>query len=278
MLKHIYVAAPSGTSIPADAVNLMDPSAFGTIKVTGLGRPDVNLYSFAYAGIDASCVSGMSITSRTITLEVDTQNEYQRMRLYRTLPYKNARRIWFVNDTGAYWIDGYTIDIAYDEEGHEISSFEITVFCPYPWFRNVELHEQEITAGDENSVSLTQTGDAPAGILVYAQGSLSALGNLLSFRLQSGDDYIEAKTRTVSSVHVPGVYRSLLIDTTPGIEGIGTEGNFDAEFLSSVDMSSDLIVIDPDTEVDISLTATARTTDLSAYQFFACWYDTYTAI
>ena len=278
MLRSIYVGEPSGSIIPADAVDLMDTSTFGTIKVIGLGRPEAALHSFAYAGIDASCVSGMSISSRTITLEVDTQNEYQRMQLYHVLPYGKARRFWFENDTGIYWIDGYAKELPYDEEGHEISSFEISVFCPYPWFRGIELHEQEIIVGEENSTHLTQTGDAPAGILVYAQGSMSDLGELSSFRLQTVDDDFFAKSRIVSSVHVPGVFRSLLVDTTPGVEGLGAGGNFSAEFLASIDMSANLITIDPDSGADVSLTVSTTSTDLSVYQFFACWYDTFTAI
>lgn len=276
MLKHIYVGEPSGSIIPADAVDLMDTSTFGTIKVIGLGRPDADLYSFAYAGVDASCVSGMSVSSRTITLEVDTQNEYQRMRLYRILPYKKARRFWIVNDTGIYWIDGYVTEIPYDEEGHDISSFEIPVFCPYPWFRGIELHEQEIIAGDENSVSLAQTGDAPAGILVYEQGTLLEIGEILSFRLETGGgDYFEAESGARFHVHAPDIYRLLLVDTTPGGAGLDTSVMFSADVLASIDMSADLITVDPDSGADISLTVSAASTSL---RFFACWYDTFTAI
>ena len=276
MLKHIYVGEPSGSIIPADAVDLMDTSTFGTIKVIGLGRPDADLYSFAYAGVDASCVSGMSVSARTITLDVDTQNECQRMRLYRALPYKKARRFWFANDTGIYWIDGYVKELPYDEEGHEISSFEITVFCPYPWFRSVDLHEQEIIAGDENSASLAQTGDAPAGILVYAQGTLLEIGKILSFRLETrGGDYFEAESGARFHVHAPDIYRLLLVDTTPGGAGLDTSVMFSADVLASIDMSANLITVDPDDGVDISLTVSAASTSL---RFFACWYDTFTAI
>lgn len=276
MLRHLYVAEPTSSDVPAGAVDLLDTDTFGTIKVLGLGRPEADLYSFAYAGIDASCVSGMSVPSRTITLEVDTQNEYQRMRLYRILPYKKARRFWIVNDTGIYWIDGYVTEIPYDEEGHEISSFEITVICPYPWFRSVELHEQEIIAGDENSVSLAQTGDAPAGILVYEQGTLLEISKILSFRLETrGGDYFEAESGVRLHVHAPDIYRLLLVDTTPGGAGLDTSVMFSADVLASIDMSANLITVDPDDGVDISLTVSAASTSL---RFFACWYDTFTAI
>lgn len=276
MLRHLYVAEPTSSDVPAGAVDLLDTDTFGTIKVLGLGRPEADLYSFAYAGIDASCVSGMSVPSRTIMLEVDTQNEYQRMRLYRILPYKKARRFWLVNDTGIYWIDGYVTEIPYDEEGHEISSFEITVICPYPWFRSVELHEQEIIAGDENSVSLAQTGDAPAGILVYEQGTLLEISKILSFRLETrGGDYFEAESGAGFHVHAPDIYRLLLVDTTPGGAGLDTSVMFSADVLASIDMSANLITVDPDDGVDISLTVSAASTSL---RFFACWYDTFTAI
>lgn len=276
MLKHIYVGEPSGSIIPADAVDLMDTSTFGTIKVIGLGRPDADLYSFAYAGIDASCVSGMSVPSRTITLEVDTQNEYQRMRLYRILTYKKARRFWIVNDTGIYWIDGYVTEIPYDEEGHDISSFEIPVFCPYPWFRSVELHEKEIIVGASELVHLKQSGDAPAGILVYEQGTLLEIGEILSFRLETGGgDYFEAESGARFHVHAPDIYRLLLVDTTPGGAGLDTSVMFSADVLASIDMSANLITVDPDDGVDISLTVSAASTSL---RFFACWYDTFTAI
>ena len=276
MLRHLYVAEPTSSDVPAGAVDLLDTDTFGTIKVLGLSRPEANLYSFAYAGIDASCVSGMSVPSRTITLEVDTQNEYQRMRLYRILPYNTARRFWLVNDTGIYWIDGYVTEIPYDEEGHEISSFEITVFCPYPWFRGAELHEQEIIVGEENSTHLTQTGDAPAGILVYEQGTLLEISKILSFRLETrGGDYFEAESGARFHVHAPDIYRLLLVDTTPGGAGLDTSVMFSADVLASIDMSANLITVDPDDGVDISLTVSAASTSL---QFFACWYDTFTAI
>lgn len=276
MLKHIYVGDTSGSKVPADAIDLIDTSMFGTIKVIGLGRPEADLYSFAYAGIDASCVSGMSVPSRTITLEVDTQNEYQRMRLYRILPYKKARRFWIVNDTGIYWIDGYVTEIPYDEEGHDISSFEIPVFCPYPWFRSVELHEKEIIVGASELVHLKQSGDAPAGILVYAQGTLLEIGEVLSFHLETGGgDYFEAESGARFHVHAPDIYRLLLVDTTPGGAGLDTSVMFSADVLASIDMSANLITVDPDDGVDISLTVSAASTSL---RFFACWYDTFTAI
>lgn len=276
MLKHIYVGDTSGSKVPADAIDLIDTSMFGTIKVIGLGRPDADLYSFAYAGIDASCVSGMSVSARTITLDVDTQNECQRMRLYRALPYKKARRFWFANDTGIYWIDGYVKELPYDEEGHEISSFEITVICPYPWFRSVELHEQEIIVGASELAHLKQSGDAPAGILVYEQGTLLEIGKILSFRLETrGGDYFEAESGARFHVHAPDIYRLLLVDTTPDGAGLDASVMFSADVLASIDMSANLIMVDPDDGVDISLTISATSTSL---QFFACWYDTFTAI
>lgn len=275
MLRHLYVGSPeSGLS---GAVDLLDTRTFGTIRVTGLGRPAAELSSFAYAGIDASHVSGMSIPSRTITMEVGTQNECQRMRLYRVMPFRKLLRFWIVNDTGIYWIDGYAKELPYDEIGHDISSFEIPVFCPYPWFRSEKLHEKEIIVGASELVHLEQSGDAPAGILLYAQGSLSNLGKITSFSLEDGaGDYFTASVNFVSSIIAPGIQRSLLVDTTPD-GNLGTSGKFDAEYLASIDMSDNLITIDPDSGVDVALDVTS-TIDTTAYQFFACWYDTFTAI
>lgn len=276
MLRHLYVGDPDdGLSGAAD---LLDIRTFGTIKITGLGRPVADLSSFAYAGIDASHVSGMSIPSRTITMEVDTQNEYQRMRLYRVMPFRKLLRFWIVNDTGTYWIDGYAKELPYDEIGHDISSFEIPVFCPYPWFRSKRLHEKEITIGATELIHLKQSGDAPAGILVYAQGSLSNLGRITSFRLESGTgDYFTASVNFVSSIIIPGIHRNLLVDTTPN-GNLGTSGKFDAEYLASIDMSDDLITVEPDTGVDVTLDVSSVVSDMTVYQFFACWYDTFTAI
>lgn len=275
MLRHLYVGDPDDGLSGAD--DLLDTRTFGTIKITGLGRPAADLSRFAYAGIDASHVSGMSIPSRTITMEVDTQNECQRMRLYRVMPFRKLLRFWIVNDTGIYWIDGYAKELPYDEIGHDISSFEIPVFCPYPWFRSEKLHEKEIIVGASELVHLEQSGDAPTGILVYAQGSLSDLGKITSFSLEDGTgDYFTASVNFVSSIIVPGIQRSLLVDTTPD-GNLGTSGKFDAQYLASIDMSDDLITVEPDTGVDVTLDVTS-TIDTTAYQFFACWYDTFTAI
>lgn len=275
MLRHLYVGNPEARM--SDAADLLDTRTFGTIKITGLGRPAAELSSFAYAGIDASHVSGMSIPSRTITMEVDTQNEHQRMQLYRVMPFRKLLRFWIVNDTGTYWIDGYAKELPYDEIGHDVSSFEIPVFCPYPWFRSEWMHEKEIAIGATELVHLKQTGDAPAGILLYAQGSLSNLGKITSFSLEDGaGDYFTASVNFVSSIIVPGIHRSLLVDTTPN-GNLGTSGKFDAAYLASVDMSGDLITVEPDLGVDVAL-AVASTIDTTAYQFFACWYDTFTAI
>lgn len=254
----------------------MDTSTFGTLKILGLGRPDAELHSFAYAGIDASKVFGLSVPSRLITLDIHTQNDYQRMRLYRALPYGQVRRFWFGNDTGVYWIDGYATELPYDEVGHEISSFEIPIFCPYPWFRRAGQHELEIAADAAKTVHLTQSGDVPAGIRIYAQGTFNQLGALESFRLSnriSGGDYFEAKTDNRLVASIPGIFRNLLLDTTPGADSMGLEGTFSAEFLSSVDMSANLITVDPENGTDLVFTASSSTC-----QFFACWYDTFTAI
>lgn len=276
MLRHLYVGDPDDGLSGAD--DLLDTRTFGTIKITGLGRPAAELSSFAYAGIDASHVSGMSIPSRTITMEVDTQNECQRMRLYRVMPFRKLLRFWIVNDTGIYWIDGYAKELPYDEIGHDISSFEIPVFCPYPWFRSEKLHEKEIIVGASALVHLKQSGDAPAGILVYAQGSAPSLGKITSFRLESGTgDYFTVSVNFASSIIVPGIQRSLLVDTTPD-GNLGTSGKFDAEYLASIDMSDDLITVEPDTGVDVTLDVSSVVSDMTVYQFFACWYDTFTAI
>lgn len=276
MLRHLYVGDPDdGLSGAAD---LLDIRTFGTIKITGLGRPAAELSNFAYAGIDASHVSGMSIPSRTITMEVDTQNECQRMRLYRVMPFRKVLRFWIVNDTGIYWIDGYAKELPYDEIGHDISSFEIPVFCPYPWFRSKKLHEKEIIVGASELAHLKQSGDAPAGILVYAQGSASSLGKITSFRLESGTgDYFTVSVNFASSIIGPGIHRTLLVDTTPN-GNLGTSGKFDAEYLAYIDMSDDLITVEPDTGVDVTLDVSSVVSDMTVYQFFACWYDTFTAI
>lgn len=261
--------------MPVGAADLLDTSTFGTIKILGLGRPEANVYSYAYAGIDASQVTGMTISDRTITLVMDTQTTFQRMLLYKMLPYKQMRRIWICNDVGIYWIDGYATELPYDEMGHEISSFEIPVFCPYPWFCG-EYHELDIIL-DDDPLHLTHEGDASAGIAIYAQGSVADLERIMSFRLESSKDYFSASTHVMSSVIGPTGGKMLLIDTTPGI-GLGTEGRFDAEYLASIDMSADLITIAPNTGVDISLTIRNLNDLTSPCQFLVGWYDTYTAI
>lgn len=268
----MYVTAPSD-KIPDGAADLLDTSTFGTIKILGLGRPEANLYSYAYAGIDASQVTGMTISDRTITLVMDTQTTCQRMLLYKMLPYKQMRRIWICNDAGIYWIDGYATELPYDEMGHEVSSFEIPVFCPYPWFRG-EYHEVQIVPGADEPLNLAHMGDAPAGIFIYAQGSFSSLGSITGFRIENSEDFFEASTHFVSGSIGP-VSRILLVDTTPGI-GLGTTGRFDAEYLASIDMSSNLLTVEADTGTNISLSVNGLS--VNSCQFFAGWYDTYTAI
>lgn len=291
MLKGFYVAAvpqEDGGGIPVDAVDLLDTCCFGVIKVTGLRRPEADVYMSDRGGVDASYISGMSVKSRTITLEIDAQNDAQRMRMYKLLPYQMPRRFYAVTDAGTYWIDGYAKAITGDEEGLPVSSLELPIVCPYPWWRSVELHRLVIAPGADNTLHLTQQGDVAAGVLLYAQNvSEDPLAYIYSFTLSdkvgryfsysNGGD--SKKTRVI--VHADGL-GTLLVDTTPGAHRWAKVSQKHEDTLANImprlSVSAEWILVDPNTGSDVSFTANPVDTYPDDFVIRACWYDTFTAI
>lgn len=187
MYKHFYVSAVPemyGGNIPSDAVDLLDTHTFGTIEISGLYRPAADDYITALGGIAASYYGGMSVKYREIKLNLDAQNDMQRMRLYHVLPYGKPRRFWIETNAGVFWIDGYVTGMPEGSSNNEIiANLDVTIKCPYPWFRSLHAHSVVVTPftlvsnGDGSYIpptsadytSVRQKGDIPAGVQVWAE-------------------------------------------------------------------------------------------------------------
>lgn len=307
MYKHFYVSAVPemyGGNIPSDAVDLLDTHTFGTIEISGLYRPAADDYITALGGVDASYYGGMSVKYREIKLNLDAQTDIQRMRLYHVLPYGLSRRFWIETNAGIFWIDGYVTGMPEGSSNNEIiANLDVTIKCPYPWFRSLHAHsvviqpffrestngtrpyDDEWPTGDE-LFHIEQNGDIDAGIQIYAErieshsgakmyGSLFGLydsnGNRVTFKpdITTGRDIIDYSAGKV-----------LLIDTTPGTtrwESLVSKSTGLAT-LADVSFTGDSVLVDAFNGNDIAFAFLNYVDYRSYYRVTATWFDTWSGI
>lgn len=178
MIKHVFVSEvpeENGGAIPSGAVDIADPREFGLEEPEGFFRPDGDDNFVELGGIDASYCAGIHVKSREITLNVTAQSDIQRMRLYKTLPFNEQRRLWVETEAGTFWIDGYATSIPGVVEQTPWSDHKVKIKCPYPWFRSLHPNIFDVNIFNidtETSVleytDLYQYGDIPAGIELFA--------------------------------------------------------------------------------------------------------------
>lgn len=260
MYKHFYVSGipnTDGEMIPPDAVDLLDPRTFGVIEITGLYRPTADDYITDLGGIDASVYGGMSVKSRTITLNLDAQTDMERMRLYRVLPYGKPRRFWIETNVGVFWIDGYVTGMPEGSDNNDlIANFDVTIKCPYPWFRSLQAHKYRIYAQQEGIYQ--QSGDVPAGARIYF---LDVSGDdhqyISNFWLQSmySDNVATFSwSSTVRNCVLPNDEPGLFLDTTPGQtwwQHMSMYSGSTKDFLAEIDLDGEVLVYPEGTELRI---------------------------
>lgn len=303
MIRHFFVTVvpdDGSTGVPADAIDLTDPTKFGTIEFDGLYRPTADDFITELGGVDASYFSGMTLKQRDIKVNMDAQNSWYRMMLYRALPYGTMLRIWIATDIDTYWIDGYVVGLpGGSSDSDMLSNMDVTFRCPYPWFRSMRAHEkiitpffrsdsyENVTLSSGELYHLEQDGDIDAGVMIFVEeltnpGAGSTYGDLTGLYDSTGN-YI--KTSPVWRINTTGQIdysngETKVLDTTPGemwwADLVSTTGG---ELLpSSIDFNGSAITVTPQTGVDIGF-AFLNYVDLrSNYTVTARWYDTWSGI
>lgn len=266
MLKGLYIAGTNDYTIPADAMNILNSKMLDVCEIDGLGRPSADLYTTELVGADASVYSGQTVKSRQITLSAKPRNDSERMRLYRLLGYGQKKRLFFENDAGIYWIDGYVKSATYAAKPAQRTEIEIPIFCPYPWFRSLRAHEVSVPFG--TSFSARQAGDIRAGIAAYAE--MAAGGKLRTFELSDnvGNTVSYRSSSYYQHVGAKGYVR--LVDTTPGAHGF-----MSAKAIQDITLANDWVTVPADEE-GITITATYNTSETPNGKFV--WYDTWGGI
>lgn len=266
MLKGFYSIPAGSAAIPAGSPNLIHIDRFGIREIDGVGRPQADMYTTELVGADASVYSGQTVKSRQITLSVKPRNDLERMKLYRLLGYGQKKRLFFENDAGIYWIDGYVKSATYAAKPAQRVEIEIPIFCPYPWFRSLRAHE--VSAPYGTSFSARQAGDIRAGIVAYAE--MAAGGKLRTFELSDnvGNAVSYRSSSYYQHVGTKGYVR--LVDTTPGAHGFIT-----TKAIQDITLTNDWVTVPPDEE-GITITATFNTSETPNGKFV--WYDTWGGI
>ncbi len=266
MLKGLYIAGTNDYIIPAGAMNILNSKMLDVCEIDGLGRPSADLYTTELVGADASVYSGQTVKSRQITLSVKTRNDTERMELYRLLGYGQKKRLFFENDTGIYWIDGYAKGATYAAKPAQRAEIEIPIFCPYPWFRSLRAHEVSVPFG--TSFSAWQAGDICAGI--RASVEINTAGDMTAFGLS--DSTGNAITYTSSGRYkLTGAKGYVqLVNTTPGAHAF-----FNAKAIQDISVTNDWVTVPPN-DGSVIITATFNT-DKTPNGLFV-WYDTWSGI
>ena len=266
MLKGLYIAGTNDYTIPADAMNILNSKMLDVCEIDGLGRPSANLYTTELVGADASVYSGQTVKSRQITLSVKPRNDLERMRLYRLLGYGQKKRLFFENDAGIYWIDGYVKSATYAAKPAQRAEIEIPVFCPYPWFRSLLAHKVDVPFG--TSFTARQSGDICAGI--GASVEINTAGNMTAFGLS--DSAGNAITYTSSGRYkLTGANGHIqLVNTTPGAHAF-----FNAKAIQDISVTKNWVTVPPNGEI-ATITATFNTNETPNGRFI--WYDTWSGI
>lgn len=309
MYKHFYVSAvpeEDGRNPPSDAVDLLDTRTFGTIEITGLYRPAADDYITELGGIDASYYGGMSVKYREIKLNLDAQNDMQRMRLYHVLPYGLPRRFWIETNAGIFWIDGYVTGMPEGSSNNEIiANLDVTIKCPYPWFRSLHPHSVVIRpffrestngltypytddwpSGDELT-HIEQSGDVDAGIQIYAEriGDPPITGTYGSmFGLyDSGGNNVSFQPQNTTGGHIIDYSggKTLLIDTTPGTmhwASLIVKVTGDAATLADVSFIGNSVLADAFSGNDIAFAFLSYTDYRDYFRVTATWFDTWSGI
>ncbi|MCD8356255.1 MAG: hypothetical protein LUE11_06755 [Clostridia bacterium] len=279
MYKHFYVSAVPDKyegNLPSDVVDLLDTRTFGTIEITGLYRPTADDYITELGGVDASHYGGMSVKYREIKLNLDAQTDIERMRLYRVLPYGKPRRFWIETNAGVFWIDGYVTGMPEGSSDNEIiANLDVTIKCPYPWFRSLERHEGLLENGI--AIAVQQDGDIPSGLTVYAQ-VISASWGISGYTVADSDDNVFAWVPGSSATVQTGGNGNFvkLVDTTPGLTEWYIPPGHDIteqQYLAKLEISG-LPKILPGDENEITVT-------VRGYGSFAAkiaYYDTYSGV
>lgn len=266
MLKGLYIAGTNDYTIPADAMNILNSKMLDVCEIDGLGRPSADLYTTELVGADASVYSGQTVKSRQITLSAKPRNDSERMRLYRLLGYGQKKRLFFENDAGIYWIDGYVKSATYAAKPAQRTEIEIPIFCPYPWFRSLRAHEVSVPFG--TSFSAQQAGDICAGIRVGVE--INTAGDMTAFGLS--DSTGNAITYTSSGRYkLTGAKGYVqLVNTTPGAHAF-----FNAKAIQDIGVTNSWVTVPPNDE-SVMITATFNTNETPNGLFV--WYDTWSGI
>lgn len=164
----VYVSAvPDNetTCIPADAIDLTHGTMGYMVndEIDGLARPDADISMSALAGANASHDGGEKISERTITMDVIPLPDVRinRERLYNILPFGETRRFYVETDGRCVFIDGKIEKLGGAFKSDKLFRFGLSIRCPFPWFKSVELHSQSLVVGNNNPI--LYDGDVPAG-------------------------------------------------------------------------------------------------------------------
>lgn len=244
MLKGLYIAGTNDYTIPADVMNILNSKMLDVCEIDGLGRPSADLYTTELVGTDASVYSGQTVKSRQITLSVKPRNDLERMKLYRLLGYGQKKRLFFENDAGIYWIDGYVKSATYAAKPAQRAEIEIPIFCPYPWFRSIEARQKAFAFGGD-AITLQHNGDMPAGIKIYAPAQLA--GRMIGFTLESGENRIEYGSNEVYSNSGGSTAYTLICETTPGVHRFHA-----AKSIRDIKITGGWITVPADDSIDLS--------------------------
>lgn len=266
MLKGFYVAPAGATTIPSASPNLIHIDKFGIREIDGIGRPEAELYTTELVGADVSIYSGQSVKSRTITLSVDAQDEYSMRTLYKQFPYNTRRRLIFETEYDTYFIDGIAKGMPRTQGVSNRAEFEISIFCPYPWFRSLLAHTVDVPFG--TSFTARQHGDICAGI--RASVEINTAGDMTNFGLS--DSAGNAITYTSSGRYkLTGATGYIqLVNTTPGAHAF-----FNAKAIQDISVTNNWVTVPPNGEI-ATITATFNTNETPNGRFI--WYDTWSGI
>lgn len=153
-------------AIPPDAVDLTRGTDGYIVNDTieGLFRPDAEIDMVKKTGVDASRIGEGRTYERNIVFRIIPvpNTESARHRLYTLLPHNQMIRLYVVTDYRFVFIDGKVETLNGSIDAGKPYSLQLSVRCPDPWFKSVELHSLALSAGE---YTIGNAGDIPAGFI-----------------------------------------------------------------------------------------------------------------
>lgn len=191
-------------------LELTHNSAYDVIEIDGLDPPDAIINTTKNANTDGSVFNSSYVDDRTIiiTLAVNKPAESNRINLYKYFKTKFPVRLYYRNGARNVYIDGYVKNVPVEFFGKK-QTVQITVFCPDPFFNDVDDALQDFSnieslfefpfdvpaAGVEFSEiipnaeqSIINNGDVETGVIISIH-AIGAVVNPKIYNTETGENF-----------------------------------------------------------------------------------------